>query len=585
MSYFDDASLVMIPSGYKDQKVYSVKPIDGTGDLTFTRSNDTATRVNSSGLIEKVRTNLFAYSNEFDNAYWTKPQSSLVSGQPDPNGGTTAFKLVEDTSTNFHWLLKSGPLSGAGEWGLSIFAKPAGRNYISIGNASIGEYSYFNLLNGTVVSSHPNAIGKIEAAGNGFYRCSVTLLTSSDSATGFFISTDGSTRSYTGDGTSGLIIFSAQLETGVATSYIPTTTTAASTGPVSNTPRLDYSGGATCPSVLLEGQRTNQILQSEAFGSASWAAFNASVSSNISATLDPQGYYGADKLVEDSSSSFHDADQVQTYTAAPYTISVFAKAAGRDHIFLQHFDGVTFFTSGTFNLANGTVSGSGSIEAYSNGWYRCSFTATTVSGTGKAYVNLSNGTTGNYQGDGTSGVYLWGAMLEQGSHSTSYINTLSAAVTRGADECRKGSISSLIGQTEGTLFAEFEVNPLQDSLAIWTRNSATGLYGNMIYLGTNSSNQSRVQVVSGSTVQADIVGSTLTAGFHKFAVAYKNNDFAFYVDGVQIGTASSGTIPTGMNELYIDQYIDGGIRNASKKQVLLFKTRLTNAQLAELTTL
>jgi hypothetical protein len=58
MSYFDDASLVMIPSGYKTSKVYSVKPTDGTGDLAFTRSNDTATRVGPDGLIEKVRTNV-----------------------------------------------------------------------------------------------------------------------------------------------------------------------------------------------------------------------------------------------------------------------------------------------------------------------------------------------------------------------------------------------------------------------------------------------------------------------------------------------------------------------------------------------
>jgi len=65
MSFFDDASLVMIPSGYKDQKVYSVKPIDGTGDLTFTRSNDTASRVNSSGLIEKVRQNQYYKSTAF----------------------------------------------------------------------------------------------------------------------------------------------------------------------------------------------------------------------------------------------------------------------------------------------------------------------------------------------------------------------------------------------------------------------------------------------------------------------------------------------------------------------------------------
>ena len=58
MSYFDDASLVFIPSGTKVSKAYSVKPIDGTGDLTFSRSNDTATRVASNGLIERVRTNL-----------------------------------------------------------------------------------------------------------------------------------------------------------------------------------------------------------------------------------------------------------------------------------------------------------------------------------------------------------------------------------------------------------------------------------------------------------------------------------------------------------------------------------------------
>jgi hypothetical protein len=54
MSFFEDASLVLIPSAQKTSKVYSVKPTDGTGDLTFTRSNDTASRVAPNGLIEKV---------------------------------------------------------------------------------------------------------------------------------------------------------------------------------------------------------------------------------------------------------------------------------------------------------------------------------------------------------------------------------------------------------------------------------------------------------------------------------------------------------------------------------------------------
>ena len=61
---FNKASLVLVPSGYKAGKVYSQVPTDGGGDLTFTRASS-ATRVNSDGLIEKVRTNLFLNSNNF----------------------------------------------------------------------------------------------------------------------------------------------------------------------------------------------------------------------------------------------------------------------------------------------------------------------------------------------------------------------------------------------------------------------------------------------------------------------------------------------------------------------------------------
>jgi hypothetical protein len=71
MSLLDLASLVLAPTATKEGKVYSAIPDTGDGDLSFTRSNDTATRVNSAGLIEKVRTNLALYSEEFDNAAHT----------------------------------------------------------------------------------------------------------------------------------------------------------------------------------------------------------------------------------------------------------------------------------------------------------------------------------------------------------------------------------------------------------------------------------------------------------------------------------------------------------------------------------
>ena len=92
-SFYEDASLVMIPSGYKTSNVYSAKPTDGAGDLSFTRSNDTATRVGPDGLIEKVRTNLLTYSNTFTDASWTKLRVTFTGGQSDPFGGTNAWKM------------------------------------------------------------------------------------------------------------------------------------------------------------------------------------------------------------------------------------------------------------------------------------------------------------------------------------------------------------------------------------------------------------------------------------------------------------------------------------------------------------
>jgi hypothetical protein len=98
MSFFEDASLVLIPSAQKTSKVYSVKPTDGTGDLTFTRSNDTASRVASNGLIEKVRTNLILQSNTFSNASWGKNSCTVTSGQAGYDGSTNAW-LLSSTAT------------------------------------------------------------------------------------------------------------------------------------------------------------------------------------------------------------------------------------------------------------------------------------------------------------------------------------------------------------------------------------------------------------------------------------------------------------------------------------------------------
>ena len=97
----------------------------------------------------------------------------------------------------------------------------------------------------------------------------------------------------------------------------------------------------------------------------------------------------------------------------------------------------------------------------------------------------------------------------------------------------------------------------------------------------------RFFVSTGGANQVDIVTSTsVLGGKHKVAFGYKANDFAAYVDGVQVATDTSGSVPSCPN-LYLGSDETGGVLplEGEVSQALLFKTRLTNAELAELTTL
>lgn len=361
----------------------------------------------------------------------------------------------------------------------------------------------------------------------------------------------------------------------------------------SNVPRLDYLG-STCPKLLLEPQRTNLVTNSENLGGAGWSAQGSTITSN--ATTSPDGYSNADAIVETATTDEHNRIFNTTLTAASHTASVFLKKFNQTWCALYLFNGTVgirhwinldTLTAGTSANIGAGIAAPLTLTNYGNGWVRASMTWTADATAWSFYIACarSNGGATTYAGDGTSGLYAWGAQVEAGAYATSYIPTLGAAVTRLADACSKTGISSLIGQTEGTLFGEVVLNDNSVSTAIRLRNSATGLYNDTIALEFSDTRQPQVITLTSGVTQVNIVGTALSTGTHKIAFAYKLNDFALYADGVQIGTSSSGTVPIGMNEIYIDQFIDGGIRNASQKQTLLFKTRLTNAQLAELTAL
>lgn len=222
--------------------------------ITFTRTT-TATYVDSAGvlqtaasgsarfdhdpvtleakglLIEAAATNLLLRSEEFDNASWTKDGSSITANDISaPDGAATMDKIVEDSGTSEHRVYQGYTVTSGTDYTLSVFAKADERSRIKLTSASgVIMDAVFDLSTGSIVSAD-NGTAQMQNLGGGIYRCSVTQQATSSVATNLQVRmiNSGVTTSYTGDGSSGLHVWGAQLEVGLsATSYIPTTTATA----------------------------------------------------------------------------------------------------------------------------------------------------------------------------------------------------------------------------------------------------------------------------------------------------------------------------------------------------------------------
>jgi hypothetical protein len=341
---------------------------------------------------------------------------------------------------------------------------------------------------------------------------------------------------------------------------------------------------------LLEPQTTALNQFSESFDNAYWDKGNCTVTANQTAS--PSGYVDADLVLDNTSNNQHGITRNIAITSGnKYTASFFLKEAGYTTAAIRMGFG-SLWTGGAgptveFNLValtGNVVDGSGvtfTIEDYGNGWRRCSVTGTCVT-SGNTVLSLYLKQYAGYIGSGTDGVYAWGANITATSYATSYIPTLSAASTRGQDACFKTGISSLIGQTEGTFFAEVDFTDTDADQMYLTLSDGTS--NNRIHIGFNyTSNWLYCNIRSGGAAQGLITQSSPSAGIKKIAVGYKLNDYVLYINGVQVGVDTSALVPA-CSRLDVGGYFSAGFEYPVK-QAILFPTRLTNTELADLTTI
>jgi hypothetical protein len=587
-SLYDSASLVMIPSGVKDGKAYSIKPTDGSGDFTFSRGTGTATRVNASGLIEKERSNQLLHSNDFSNAAWGKSGVTLTGGQADKDGGTNAW-LLESVSTSA--VSVNQAQSAQGVKTISFYAKAGTQNWmrVSFNDSGLNSRAWFDLTNGVVGTTTGNVIeAKMTSVGSGWYRLQLAVNINSAYTGVFFFVTNGDNTVSTTAGDN-VYIQDAQLEQGlVATDYIETTTAAVYEGITDNLPRLDYSGGASCPSLLLEPSRTNLFQQSEYFGDSSWSLSEATATLG---STSPEGKANAYTFTTTSATNPYIRAQPLA-GGTTYIHGVFAKYNNSQYIYVGGLGRNANENEGyvSFDIQNGVKGqvivgphNDFDIIDFGNGWYYC-WVSRTYSGT-QLNVEHRFGVTDSPSSLTFSvgkSVEIYGAKLEAGSYPTSYIPTYGTAASRAGDGLNKTGISDLIGQTEGVLFLDYVYGHNQVSAELFSISD--GSVANRIYVG-EIGNTFITLVRKDSITQFNPSGLTPVIGQrYKLAVAYAENDFAFYVNGTQIATSSSGSVPA-TSQVRNDSGAGSSNFYQNINQVLLFKTRLTNAELAALTTL
>jgi len=238
---------------------------------------------------------------------------------------------------------------------------------------------------------------------------------------------------------------------------------------------------------------------------------------------------------------------------------------------------------GTGGGAGYSVVGTPTITPVGNGWYRCSVAVISGTTPGNFFqiYNTSSPYTGGtiyseINGDGTSGIYLWGAQAENGSFATSYIPTAASTVTRNADVATVGVSQFPYSATEGTLVVSASCPGISSAANILTLDDGTTQERIRLLTDVNAA---KIIVTDGNASQANITAGTFTAfAVFKMSAAVKLDDIATSLNGAAVGTDSSATLPT-VTTLRLGADSPGNYLNGHIRQITYIPRRLTNAEL------
>ena len=351
--------------------------------------------------------------------------------------------------------------------------------------------------------------------------------------------------------------------------------------------------------ILVEAARTNTILQSNdcatTWTTTNMLAFGSGSVSNSTGTLDPVGLNTADLLVPTTGNNAKALNQPYTATATSWTLSQYVKPAGYTKFGFR--EGTVTGAYATFDLTGaGTVIevnlATATIQALSNGWYRVSMTYTGTAAVHgwRSYVMDSGYASGapssyNYVGDGTSGMYLWGAQAEAGAFATSPIETFASTVTRAADNISLATTAFPFSATAGSVYA-----------SVGTGNNTSGVDA-ILEISDGTTNERLMVIYHTSATTVGIhaadggvaqVGpsslGTISGAAYKVAAAYAANDYAGTLNGGAMITDASATLATATKINIASNGTGTGAPNRYIKQIMYFSRRMTNAELQTLAT-